>query len=236
MTISDEQLAAFADGELSGDDHARVAAAIAADPALAEIVARHRGLRDRLAARFTPVVDEPVPDRLTAMLTAPVAPLADNVVRFAPREGGKQPSAAAPKRWRWVIAPALAASLALAIFLPRTGEGPESGMTEGLAQQLDGQLVADQGAEADPRILLSFQRADGGYCRAFAGTDQSGIACREDSGWLLVETAAGGAARSGDYRQAGSAEVMALAQEMAVGGALDAEGERRAKLAGWRAE
>ncbi|RIV90667.1 anti-sigma factor [Aurantiacibacter xanthus] len=232
MTISDEQLAAFADGELTGDEQAAVAAAVAADPALAQAVARHRALREKLAARFAPVLDEPLPARLTASLAplqAPsqTAPSADNVVPFPAR---------ARRRWGWAVAPALAASLALAIFLPRTGDGPAGAVDGVLAQTLDRQLVADQSGDADPRILLSFRRSGGDYCRAFAGSAQSGIACREDGGWHMVETAAGGAGQGTAYRQAGSSELMALAQEMAVGGALDAEAEQRAQAAGWQAQ
>ena len=228
MTISDEQLAAFADGELTGDEQAAVAAAVEADPALAQTVARHRALRERLAARFAPVLDERLPDRLTASLAASLAASsADNIVPFPAR---------ARRRWGWAVAPALAASLALAIFLPRTGDGPAGAVDGALAQTLDRQLVADQSGDADPRILLSFRRSGGDYCRAFAGSAQSGIACREDGGWHMVETAAGDAGQGTAYRQAGSSELMALAQEMAVGGALDTEAEQRAQAAGWQAQ
>jgi AraC-like DNA-binding protein len=49
MTISREELAAFADGELDTGREAEIAAAVAADPALAAQVEAHRALKARLA-------------------------------------------------------------------------------------------------------------------------------------------------------------------------------------------
>ena len=49
MSIGPEELAAFADGELSGDQEKRVAAAVAADPQLEAKVEAHRQLQARLA-------------------------------------------------------------------------------------------------------------------------------------------------------------------------------------------
>lgn len=70
MSVPDELLMAYADGELSGAEHAaeraRVEAAIQSDPALANRVEQHRALRAQLKATFDPVLDEPVPDRLLA--------------------------------------------------------------------------------------------------------------------------------------------------------------------------
>src|SRR3546814_14157454 len=64
-------LMAFADGELTGPEAEAVAAAIAADPALAEKVAQHRQLRAMLAGAFEPVLDEPLPAGLAALAQSP---------------------------------------------------------------------------------------------------------------------------------------------------------------------
>ena len=45
MSVTDEELMALADGELSGDDAERVSAAIAADPALAARIEAERRLQ-----------------------------------------------------------------------------------------------------------------------------------------------------------------------------------------------
>ena len=228
MIISDEQLAAFADGELEGAEHKAVTEAVQADAALAAKVAQHRTLRETLGAHFAPVAEAALPDRLTDMLATPQA---DNVVPFAP--GKAKVAKPAIRRWGWLVGPALAASLVLAIFLPRMGGGAGDSIDPALAQALDGQLVANQSATAETRILLSFRRKGGDYCRAFTGADQSGIACREDGGWKLIERAGGDAPQGSDYRQAGSGDLLALAQDMAVGGALDAAAEQQAQAVGW---
>src|SRR6185369_970394 len=68
VTIDRELLAAYADGELGPDEVARVEAAIAADPALAAELDAHRQLRATLSSHFAPILDMPVPDRLSAAL------------------------------------------------------------------------------------------------------------------------------------------------------------------------
>jgi anti-sigma factor RsiW len=70
MSVTDEQIAAYADGELQGADKARIAEAIAADPALAQKLDAHKALKAKLGAHFAPILDAPVPDRLTALLRA----------------------------------------------------------------------------------------------------------------------------------------------------------------------
>lgn len=236
MSISEEQLAAFADGELEGAEHDAVAAAVAADPALAQKVAAHRRLRDTLGAHFAPILDQPVPERLRAAVTGQddhevVDILAARRERNAVQASGKGRKGL---RWQWVAGPALAASLLVALFLPRGGgatyaSGP-------LAQALNSQLVATQPADARTRILLSFREKGGDYCRVFSSAAKSGIACHTRRGWKLVRTMAGGEASGTQYRQAGSpdAKLLAEAQKMASGPALDGSAELQARKDGWQ--
>ena len=88
----------------------------------------------------------------------------------------------------------------------------------------DQSLSAEQTQNADTRILLSFQRRTGG------------IACRDDKEWKIEALREGSRVGDTDYRMAGSvdSEILAIAQEMAVGQALDAEAEASAKVRGWR--
>jgi hypothetical protein len=225
MSVTREELAAFADGELPEPRRSEVAVAVAADAALAEQLERHRALKERLAAHFAPILDQPVPEGL-------IAPLGGGEPKVTDFTAARQRKAARgiPRRG-WIVGSALAASLALAVLLPR-GEGYAGPR---LAEVLDGQLVATQASDAPTRILLSFQNSDDQFCRAFAGEAQSGIACKDASGWRLRATVAGAAAQTGDYRTAGSAsvELMAKAQAMAVGPALTAEEERAARAQHW---
>lgn len=234
MSVTSEELAAYADGELDPARREEVRAKVEADPSLAAQVAAHAALKQKLSARFAPIMEAPVPDRLTELLRArEPAPVADFA---AAREKRDARRALSGVRWRWVAGPALAASLALAVFLPRGGDLPEGYAEAQLASALDQQLVATQSADADTRILLSFRNSEGRYCRAFASEAQSGIACRDSEGWRLHAAGAGAAAQQGDYRMAGgdAADVLAEAQDMAAGPALTAEQEAAAREQGWR--
>lgn len=222
MTPTPEQIAAFADGQLEGAEQAQVGAAIAADPALARQVEAHRALAQRLGAHFAPIAAEPVPDHLAALLAAPkVVDLAEARAR---RRG--------LPRWAWIAGPALAASLVLAIS---PGQRPTSYVSDDVALALDTQLTSEQAGAAPVRVLLSFRDGDGAFCRAYAASEASGIACRDDGGWKLQAAGRSEAPSGTDYRQAGSdGDIMARAQAMAAGPALDAAEERAARDGGWR--
>lgn len=256
MTVTDEELMAFADGQLSGEDAARVETAIAADPALAKRVEAERRLRTVLRSHLDPVAEEPVPAAWTAMIAAAakqeesdkrpkVISLASVRAKKAERTAREtgSPSQARPITQRWGTGIAVAASLALGLFLgtqvtfkgavtEKNGALVASGVLEnGLNTRL-----ASAGGEDSVRILTSFQREGGNYCRVFASGGMSGIACKDKAGWVLERTISGGAAQASEYRQAGSAEsdLMAAAQDMAQGAPLDAEQEKAAKAKGWR--
>ena len=230
MSPSREEPAAFADGELDETRRAELAAAIEADPELAAQVSAHIALRAQLSSHFAPIITAPVPERLVHLLEQkdPVVDLADARRK---REARGSRSIA---RWGWLAAPTLAASLALALFMPRPDQGQ---LVEGdLAAVLDRHLVAAQAPGAPQRILLSFRNHAGEYCRAFTSREQSGIACREAGGWRLEQAEAGAEADKSEYRMAGSsfAALLKRAQAMAVGPALDAAQERSARERGWR--
>lgn len=236
MAITPEELAAYADGELDAVRAAQVAAEIAADPALEQQLAAHRALKEKLSAHFAPIAQQPVPSRLTELLQPQAgAGGGAEMVDFTAVRSKRAERRGMP-RWGWVVGPALAASLALAVFLPRGGEMPAGYAGPQLAATLDNQLVADQPGDAPTRILLSFRDDTGQFCRAFAGNRESGIACRDGTGWQLRATRPGSASQGTDYRQAGSddAQLLAQAQDMAAGPALDAAQEEAARKAGWR--
>ena len=242
MTIDPETLAAYADGELSPGDAAKVEEAIAAQPELAKQVEAHRLLRAQLSAHFDPILAVPVPDRLTDLLkpreSAQVIDLA--AIRRAREE--EQPSVKAP-RPRWALGGALAASLALGIVVGRVAipVGPIASQDGQLVARVDlahaltTQLASAQDGR-DVRILISFEAKDGRYCRGYEQGATAGIACREGSDWRIIRTQAGLPSKSqSSYAQAGSqvSEIMASAQEMAEGNALDAAAERAAVKGGW---
>jgi hypothetical protein len=227
--MTDDELAmAYADGELDPIAARRFEQRMATEPALAEAVEAHHALRAQLQGGFAAVSEEPVPDRLAAMLKS-------NVVAFRPRERVE------PQRRRAGATAAVAACLVVALaaihFWPSgpvtfaDGQVLASGP---LAAALDRQLSAEPG---DTRVLLSFQEPGGTYCRVFADTSVSGIACREGGGWVLRRTQPAQAApKAGEYRQAGSADagLLAEAQELMAGEPLTPDAERLARDRHWR--
>lgn len=234
MTVTREELAAWADGELDAARAAEVAAAVAADPALAREVASHRALKGLLSAHYAPIADEPVPGRFAAPLRVKPAdePEAAAVTDLAAARTAR--SSRRIPRWGWIVGPALAASLALLLIATPKASGNYADAQ--LASALDTRLTADPAQAGEPRVLLSFARQDGELCRAWAAPAGSGIACRDAKGWRIERKGPGIDTAASDYRQAGSPleELMGAAQDMASDGALDPEQEAAARQRGWR--
>lgn len=235
--IDAELLMAYADGELSPIEAKRVERAIAADPALQAQVDAHRKLRAMLANGFAPVAEQPVPDRLATMLRT------GQVVDLAEARAARRPIAPTPVWTRWVVGSMMAACLVMGLMMgqivnrgPVESRGGVLVASGGLRNALDTQLAAANAPGAPLRLLVSFKDGDGNYCRSFASATLSGIACRDNRGWVLRETRAGGGVAGTDYRQAGStdAALMADAQALMAGEPLDAAAEASARAKGWR--
>lgn len=232
--IGEETLMAYVDGELIGHRRDEVERALVEDPELRARVEIERRLRARIAGHYAPVADEPVPERLAALVAG------SNVVDFAEARARRS-------RPLWhtltALAATLVAGLTLGTMLPRADGGGPVAFADGrmvargeLAEALETRLAA-QGAGDDTRIGVSFASADGRYCRTFDSPALSGLACRGEEGWQVAAAAAPAAAQAGQFRQASSAGhplVLQAAQEMMAGEPLDAEGERRARGRGWR--
>lgn len=233
--IDPEMLMAYADGELDPVSAKRVERAIAGDADAAETVARHRALRAALARAFDPIATEPVPEPLLAAVARP------NVVDLAAVRVERQ------RRFRlggWSVGGAIAASLALGLFLGGRIGGDATVATHGgvlvasgsLAHALDTQLASNQDSGATTRMLVSFRDRSGAICRTFTTPALGGIACRDKTAWVLRETRGRNAASSTEYRQASSDEaaLMADAEAAMAGEPFDAATETRARQGGWK--
>ncbi|MFT4056233.1 MAG: transcriptional regulator [Novosphingobium sp.] len=258
MTVSEEELAAYADGELAGTEAQRVAAAIAAEPALAERLEAERRLRSLLKGHLEPVVSEPVPENLRLMIAAAEDAEADptdakvqepaRILDFAAARSRRDQKArtAPPRRltlprW-WSTGAVIAASLVLGLFLGTRMADDGAGVTPSGALMATGMLakgldekLASSNEPGKLRILTSFRRNDGSYCRVYDAGASSGIACKDSQGWILQRAVTNAASQHQEYRQAGSAaaELMTAAQAMAQGDPLDAAQEREVRAAGW---
>jgi hypothetical protein len=250
VTISDETLMAYADGELDAATRAAVEAAMREDPEIGERIARHRALREAMRGAFSAVLDEPVPDRLIAAargLTA--APKAAVVDLSLAREAARQRVSMA--RWRPA---AMAASLLLGLGLgflawhgPRALIQPGAGgwliASTALAEALSTQLSDDRSADRVAITGLSFRDKSGDYCRTFSltGNDaSSGLACHEGADWRIkaLAQAPRAATNSDIFRTAASEDSPAIraAVEVSIAGEpLDHAGEIAARQAGWAA-
>lgn len=244
MTVTQEDIMAYVDGEMAEAERSRITLAALGDLDLADRIARERGLRERLQAHFSPVAAAPVPEAWTAMIAAASTPAPANVVDLAEVRARRS-----ARMWRWpAMGAALAASLVIGLFVGAHHDGSAQFAaghgalvaSGDLAKALDGQLASAQG-DTPVRMLASFRRQGGDVCRVFAGAAASGIACHGADGWAMQHVlpgtpASGVGAPTNAYRQAGSAQgdLMGLAQDMAVGEPFDAAQESAAKAKGWR--
>jgi len=246
MTVSDETLMAYADGEVDAATRTIVEAAMRDDPEVRRRVAHHRALREAVKGAFAAVIDEPVPQRLIA--AARGAP-AGSIVDLA---GARNAAAIKSSRGlRWQPA-AMAASLLLGLALGYLGwRGSNTLVTvsasgelvagAGLAEALSSQLSADHAPGAVATTGLSFRAKTGDYCRTFALTAthaNSGLACRVRGSWKIkvLAQSAETPANSSGFRPAASADsaaVRAAVEESIDGEPLDQAGEIAARRGNW---
>lgn len=203
-------------------------------------------LARRVARAYDDVLHEPVPQRLTDLLskTPPVVDLsAERTRRRAPsRAGARAPWAT----WTWAHWGGMAASLAIgvaagALVVQRGNDGTLLAEHAGqvvagapLAHALDARLASERGANV--AVQLSFVDRNGRYCRTFTAPSVAGLACREGANWNIVATAQTSPASNGEMRQAASdlpKSVLDAVDARIAGNALDAAQERAARARGW---
>jgi anti-sigma factor RsiW len=242
MTITDETLSAFLDGELSGEERAQVEAAIAADPALEARLSALDAATRRFAAAIRETDAAPMPAGVEDLLR----PKADNVVAFKPRK---------KERPKWAAAAAIAASLlALVVAAGLFGAGPGGGervmiaagpidKASPLHRALDRTASADsaQVGRSSIRPVATFRVAGGALCREFIAAQGAGavraVACREDRQWT-VKIAAEESPSAGGYQTASgpAAAIGAYVDSAIKGDPLGPDDERALIDAKWRGE
>jgi len=255
MSVSDETLMAFADGELDDAARAAIESALKEDPELAKRVARHVALRQRVRVAYSSELREPVPQRLldAARRSPAQAGPATNIVNLKDARDARQREAAASDvaapRWRSLAA--IAASVVIGFGLGyasrNQGASPlvrsaDGALTAGgsLATALSTQLVAGQSPGSAVHIGVSFLAKDGEYCRTFAlsgAVRPSGLACRHGEQWRIESLGQSNDAAGSGYRTAAtnmSSQTLKAVEERIEGEALDAAGEAEALHKNWR--
>lgn len=247
--IDDDTLQAYVDGELDAAGVARMDAALAHDDALARRVRQARALRMQVQAAFDPILDEPIPERLSALLrprSPQVAIPATPRAIPAGRRGFGLGRRRAARRW-WVPSAALAASVAVLAFGLWWHSGNDLVRVQGGQQFAAGDLSAaldhSLASEPHPRsavvIGLSFRTADGNICRTFVHHPEptmAGLACHGAGGWSLPVLSTAVEPSGDELRQAASPlppEVQAAVDARLRGDVFDAQQERTARDAGW---
>jgi hypothetical protein len=245
--IDDDTLQAYVDGALDATEAARVDAALARDEVLASRVRRMRALNAQLRAAFDPVLDEPVPAHLSALLQ----PQGESTVPLTVHAGGRAANVSrrrVPHRWLMPGA-ALAASVALLaaglwwwragddMVRMRNGESYAAGV---LDHALNHALASEPDARAPVAIGLSFRTAEGNICRSFTirtPPSRAGLACHTAEGWELPVLELSAPARGGELRQAASdlpPAVQVAIDARLRGEVFDARQERAARADRWR--
>jgi hypothetical protein len=229
----DELFYAWLDDELEGEDAERVAARVAADPALMKEAEQHRRLAAQLRGAFDPVLKQDIP---------PPRFEAAEVVDFQAKRLARDERRASFGLPQWA---AMAATLAMGIVAgqfvgDRSGAPIESrdGMlvaAASLDRALDAQLASADG-NGRVRVGLTFRARDGGICRSFTDGGANGLACRDGQDWRVEGLFAAPEGQQGDYRMAAGEDprLAALIDEHIAGEPFDAAAERAARDGNWR--
>lgn len=236
MTMDDEKFFAWLDNELDAAAAAKVAAQVAADPALQRRAAAHRSLQARLGDAFAPIAAASIPATIFASAER------GTIVDLAVAREARSPRLGSPSMAQWAaMAATLVLGLATGSMLDRGSSSPvesQSGQlvaSAGLARALDTRL-ASAPAATGPRIGLTFRSQDGTICRSFTDVAAQGLACRDGQDWRIRGLFQGAQSATGDYRMAAGADpnLAALIDATVAGEAFDAIEERQALAGNWR--
>ena len=166
MNVDDETLMAFADGELPEARAAEVAAAVAADPALAARVERFRAVRTRLGGALDGI-----------------RPPADLMARAQQAEAAR--AAARPRLWGSAVA-ASVAGLAVGVGAVLSLQPGRADLGDGfqargeLAAALDG--LPSGAAKGSVAALYAVVAADGRPCRCIEARSSTRTRSQSGSG------------------------------------------------------
>jgi hypothetical protein len=216
--FTDEELMAYADGELAEDRAAALDLALGSDDRLAERLALFIDTRALSADALRPMLDDPVPAHLVQRVRdlAAAAQVAQNVVAFPARS---------PAQSVWQLP--IAASIALAIglgagFMLRgqdAGDAPmqfagtlDPAVTAALASLASGSsLTLADGARVE--AIATFRTGDNALCREFEYDDSGGttivsVACHDGEAWRMRLAIAAAATDDTGYAPASSLDAL----------------------------
>jgi negative regulator of sigma E activity len=244
-----ELISAYLDDALEPDAKAMLAARLTHEPKLAATLNALRASDDTLRSAFEAPMHDPMPQRFLDLLAAKPASASDNVINLADHiKGVEQAANDNPRRWRW-IGGAIAASLAVGLFVSTQFSG--SGANDKLGDMVAFNAALDKTPSLQRASLsngktltpqLSFASRDGTFCRQFsvtgAASSQDGVACRAGGKWKVEALLPGikPTAGDGEFETAGGAgneKLDAVIAKLRASDPLGAAAEQRLIADGW---
>jgi hypothetical protein len=230
----EEEFFAWLDGELQGDQAARVEARVAASPELTARAEDQRRLTAELRDSFDPILKSgSVPPHFEAA----------EVIDFGARAAGRKAHRPVFGVPQWA---AMAATLALGLLVGNLlgrGDGDTLAAVEdgklvaagSLGHSLDSALASAPG-DSRVRIGLTFRSVAGNVCRSFQDGSASGLACRQGQQWRIEGLYQGSEGQASNYRMAAGQDprMAELIDQTIAGEPFDAAQERASREIGWR--
>lgn len=226
---TEELLAAYVDGALSGDQLRAFEARLTAEPDLAARAAAWKANDAFMAGAFAPISAKPVDE--ATLVELGLAPATQQAANDNPPWWHRR---ALP-----LVGGSLAAGLALVLVLTGRPAAPDdNGLSVALdtTPSLKAAKLSD-GSTVLPRLTV--RAADGRWCREYSRGTIEALACRENSGWKVIDQAEAPQAEQsqGGVVLASGADAVPLSRTYARIGAsdpLDAAAEARAIENGWK--
>lgn len=241
MTLNDELIGAYLDGEMSAEERAELERALASNNGAATRLERLRGADELLRSAMR---DGPAVSSTDALLRkALIGEQADDDPIARRLLGGAAPPA--PRTELWVRrAAAVAAACLIGILAGRVG-APQGYVSADMRLGSEVSRILDSApsgefspiARGEMGVALSFRADDGSLCRQFR--TQSGqsvsdaIACRDGEAWRLAAQAAAPTPQGFQAASGAADPIAAAAESMGAAVLSDAE-EREFIAASWR--
>ncbi len=233
MTLTDEQLSAYIDGELAASDMELIRRMLEDNDALSARLARLKRMDQIITAAYGSITDEPIPDPVLSLLApatnAPKSDLhSDNIF---PLPNGR--TLHIPKQWHAPLAAAAALAVGVSIGLqlsPNIHPNRTAPMIAGIIDKSSPlhaaletapsaqpfMLGTDKGGAITP--VLTFKSTDGRFCREFNLRSSTGgqraLACRLDGTWVVQFAAATNSKAAGAVYSTASSDVAAQFNEL----------------------
>lgn len=184
----EDRLAAWLDGELTGEDLVAFEAELATDPELAALAEEWQANDSLITRAFAPVAEAPIDRAMLERLGLDEQPL---------NQAGHPAANDNPPWWKRHALPlggALAASLVAMLAVAPRGSGEAR---DPLSRALDetpslAQAVLPDGRKITP--MFTAQAADGRWCREFGDGSSVAVACRDGKGSWIIEAKGKGTA------------------------------------------